>query len=141
MVANIEGLAGFTKRNRRSCESFYARRKNTLGPRFQLKQCLTDEVKSQVSGSNYQKIPKKTRVFEKLGFYVQSNFPNTDKATDPVGGGGDYSINFYTARHRLEVLPVTLSYTIFHEKGAPLVYLLLTNGTPFIYLVQNFASL
>ena len=50
-------------------------------------------------------------------------------------GGGDYSINFYTARHRLEVLPVTLSYTIFHEKGTPLVYLLLTNGTPFIYLV------
>ena len=31
MVANIEGLAGFTKRNRRSCEIFYARRKNTLG--------------------------------------------------------------------------------------------------------------
>ena len=30
MVANIEGLAGFTKRNRRSCEIFYARRKNTL---------------------------------------------------------------------------------------------------------------
>ena len=34
MVANIEGLAGFTKRNRRSCEIFYARRKNTLGPRL-----------------------------------------------------------------------------------------------------------
>ena len=36
MVTNIEGLAGFTKRNRRSCEIFYARRKNTLGPRFYL---------------------------------------------------------------------------------------------------------
>ena len=79
------------------------------------------------------KFQKKNRVFEKSGFYMQSNFPNTDKATDP--GGGGYSIYFYTARHRPEVLPVTLSYTIFHEKGTPLVYLLLTNGTPFIYLV------
>ena len=26
MVANFEGLAGFTRRNRRSCEIFYARR-------------------------------------------------------------------------------------------------------------------
>ena len=26
-------------------------------------------------------------------------------------------------------------YTIFHEKGNPFVYLLLTNGTPFTYLV------
>ena len=34
MVANIEGLAGFTKRNRRSCEMFYARREKTLVPRF-----------------------------------------------------------------------------------------------------------
>ena len=29
----------------------------------------------------------------------------------------------------------TLLHTIFHEKGAPFVYLPLTNGTPFIYLV------
>ena len=32
-------------------------------------------------------------------------------------------------------------YTIFHEKGTPFVYLLLTNGTPFTHLVQNFAPL
>ena len=37
MGSNIDGLAGFTKRNRRSCEIFYARREKTLGPRFQLK--------------------------------------------------------------------------------------------------------
>ena len=30
MVANIEGLAGFTKRNRRSCEIFYARCEKTF---------------------------------------------------------------------------------------------------------------
>ena len=30
MGANIEGLAGFTKRNRRSCEIFYARREKTF---------------------------------------------------------------------------------------------------------------
>ena len=31
--------------------------------------------------------------------------------------------------------PPHLLYTIFHEKGTPFVYLLLTNGTPFIYHV------
>ena len=34
-----------------------------------------------------------------------------------------------------EVQPLTLLYTIFHEKGIPLVYILLTNGTPFTHLV------
>ena len=29
IVANIEGLAGFTKRNKRSCGIFYARREKT----------------------------------------------------------------------------------------------------------------
>ena len=37
MVANMKGLAGFTKRNRRNCEIFYARHEKTLGQRFQLK--------------------------------------------------------------------------------------------------------
>ena len=42
----------------------------------------------------------------------------------------------------LEVLhAITLSCTIFHEKGTPFIYLLLTNGTPFTYLVCDFASL
>ena len=40
-----------------------------------------------------------------------------------------------------KVQPLTLLYTIFHEKGTPFVYLLLTNGTPFTNLVKNFASL
>ena len=30
---------------------------------------------------------------------------------------------------------LTLLYTIFHKKGTPFVYLLLTNGTLFTYLV------
>ena len=51
--------------------------------------------------------------------------------SDPRG----YSTNFYTGRLRPEVQPLTLLYTIFHEKGTPFVYLLLTNGTPFTYLV------
>ena len=42
-------------------------------------------------------------------------------------GGEGYSTNFYTGR--------LLLYTIFHEKGTPFAYLLLTNGTPFTYLV------
>ena len=50
---------------------------------------------------------------------------------------------------RPEVQPLTLTpyllRTIFYEnlseKGTPFVYLLLTNGIPFTYLVYNFASL
>ena len=38
-------------------------------------------------------------------------------------------------RLRPEVQPLTLLCTIFHEKGTPFVYLLLTNGTPFTNLV------
>ena len=37
--------------------------------------------------------------------------------------------------------PTTILYTIFHKKGDPFVYLLLTNGAPFTYLVSNFAFL
>ena len=47
------------------------------------------------------------------------------------GGGGRYSTNVYTGRLRTEVQPLTLLYTIFHEKGTPFVCLLLTNGTLF----------
>ena len=36
---------------------------------------------------------------------------------------------------RLKVQPLTLLYTIFDTKGTPFVYLLLTNGAPFTYLV------
>ena len=49
--------------------------------------------------------------------------------------GGGYSTNFYTGRLRPEVQPLTLLCTIFHEKGTPFVFLLLTNGTAFTYLV------
>ena len=35
----------------------------------------------------------------------------------------------------LKVQPLTLLYTIFDTKGTPFVYLLLTNGAPFTYLV------
>ena len=52
-----------------------------------------------------------------------------------LAGGGGYSTNFYWGRLRPEVQPLTLLYTIFHEKGTPFVYVLLTNGAPFIYLV------
>ena len=55
---------------------------------------------------------------------------------------GRYSTNVYKGRLRPEVQPITLVYTIFHEKGTPsFVHLLLTSGTLFTYLVQNFASL
>ena len=43
--------------------------------------------------------------------------------------------NFNAGRLHPEVQPLTLLKTMFHEKGTPFVYLLLTNGTPFTYLV------
>ena len=49
----------------------------------------------------------------------------------PYTGGGRYSTYVYTGRLRTKVQPLTLLYTIFHEKGTPFVYLLLTNGTLF----------
>ena len=49
--------------------------------------------------------------------------------------GGGYLRNVYTGRVRPEIQPLTLLYTSFHEKDTPFVYLLLTNGTPFRYLV------
>ena len=47
----------------------------------------------------------------------------------------------YMGRLCPEVQPLTLLYTIFHKRGTPFMYLPLINGTPFTYLVQNFASL
>ena len=47
------------------------------------------------------------------------------------------STNFYTRRHRPKVQPLILLFTIFVGKGTPFVQLLLTNDTPFTYLIQN----
>ena len=57
-----------------------------------------------------------------------------DKLEEDCNPGG-YSTIFYTWRLRPEFQPLTLLYTIFHQKGAPFVYLLFTNGTPFTHLV------
>ena len=53
------------------------------------------------------------------------------KENQCLGGGGSYSTNVHKGRLWLEVQPLTVLYTIFHEKGTPFVYLLFTNGTPF----------
>ena len=50
-------------------------------------------------------------------------------------GGGEFYTNGYTGKLRLEVQPLTLLYTIYPEKGTPFIHRLLTNGTPFTYLV------
>ena len=57
------------------------------------------------------------------------------KAIQQARGGGEYSTNDYTGRLRPEVQPLTLLYTIFHEKATPFVYVLITNDNPFTYLV------
>ena len=55
------------------------------------------------------------------------------------GGGragvGGFSTKFYMGRLHPKVQPLTLLYTIFDLKGSHFVCLLLTNGTPFTYLV------
>ena len=50
-------------------------------------------------------------------------------------GGGLKKCLYKEAPPPPEVQPFTLLCTIFQEKGTPFVYLLLTNGTPFTYLV------
>ena len=59
----------------------------------------------------------------------------------PCWGRGGVSKNFFKGRLHPEVQPLTLLYTIFHEKGTPFIYRLLTNDTSFTYLVYNVASL
>ena len=52
----------------------------------------------------------------------------------PSGGEGGYSTNVYGRRLRPTSNPSPLLlYTIFHEKDTNFVYLLLTNGTPFVF--------
>ena len=52
----------------------------------------------------------------------------------PPAGGGGYSTNVYGRRLRPTSNPSPLLlYTIFHEKDTNFVYLLLTNGTPFVF--------
>ena len=52
----------------------------------------------------------------------------------PPERGGGYSTNVYERRLRPTSNPSPLLlYTIFHEKDTNFVYLLLTNGTPFVF--------
>ena len=63
-----------------------------------------------------------------------SNF-GVDAICGP-GGGGLSTQKLFIRGGSPELQPLTLLYTIFHEKDTPFVYrLLLTNGTPFSYLV------
>ena len=45
----------------------------------------------------------------------------------PAGAGVVGLNKFYTGTLRPKVKPLTPLYTIFHEKGSPFVYFLLTN--------------
>ena len=63
----------------------------------------------------------------------QGQSPDIKCMTPGGGWGGEYSTKYYTRRLRPEAQPLTLLYTIFHEKGIHFVYLLLTNGTLFTY--------
>ena len=58
-----------------------------------------------------------------------------------LGGRERYWTKFYTGEVCPIVQPLTLLYTILDRKGTPFVYFLLTNGTPFTYLVYNTTSL
>ena len=73
-------------------------------------------IDSQGDPSSKQRQRLRKRHFKKV------NFPGGGG-----GGGGGYSTNFI--RGGSEVQPLTLLYTIFHERNTPFVYFLLTNGT------------
>ena len=49
-------------------------------------------------------------------------------------GGYSTKVSWYGEARRRGPIPYLL-YAIIHEIGTPFVYLLLTNGTPFTYLV------
>ena len=52
------------------------------------------------------------------------------------GGRGEGVLNkfiYWGGGVHLEVQPLTLLETIFHEKGTPFRYLLFTNGTYFVF--------
>jgi len=59
------------------------------------------------------------------------------------GGGGGYSTNRLNReappRGPTPLIPIYIP--LFTKKRIPFVYLLLTHGTPFTYLFNNFASL
>ena len=54
-------------------------------------------------------------------------------ASHSGGLGGGTQQSFIRGGSSPRSQPVTLLYTIFDRKGIPFIYLLLTNGTPFIY--------
>ena len=68
-------------------------------------------------------------------FYCSEAFSlttlNRVDSTEP----GGYSRKFHAVRLNPEIQPLTLLYTNLDRKVAPFVYLLLTNGTRFTYLV------
>ena len=95
----------------------------TASFKFCLVHVHTYAQKDKVSSSPATSI-KKSKQQAKEVYTSQSS------ATRKTGGGG-YSRNVYTGRLRPEVQPLTLLYTILHEKGSPFVYLLMTDSTCF----------
>ena len=72
---------------------------------------------------------------------MQLTLIDIDQTPPPPRQGEGYSTNVYMGRLGPVAQPLTLLCTIFHEKGTPFIYLLLTNGPPFTHLVWNFAFL
>ena len=99
-------------------------------------------IKKVCSISNEKKIQSNRDGIPTQSIGLQSKLYYVNQQTT-VGGGGRGVLNkfFYTGRLHPKVQPLTLLYTTLHKKCAPFVYLLLTNGIPFTYFVQNFASL
>ena len=60
---------------------------------------------------------------------------NCNDLTKFAPQGRGYSTTLYTGRLRPKVQPLTLFYATFDRKGTHFLYLLLTNGTPFTFLV------
>ena len=76
-----------------------------------------------------QVLKKKDNIANTLGEVRNSFFT-------PVGRGGRATQQSFRLEGTTQIFtPLALLYTIFEGEGTPLVSLLVTNGTPFTYLV------
>ena len=101
---------------------------------FRITEC-SDNSSSRISN------PKKWSLVEILAVSVLTG--SVAKTSDKLrsgGGGGGYSQRFIRGSSAPMSNPLPFYKPFLTEKDTPFLYLLLTNGTSFTYLVQNFAS-
>ena len=72
---------------------------------------------------------------------TRGKFQKPSRRPPGGGGGGPTQEIFIRGGSAQRSSPLPFELPFFHEKGTPLVYLLSTNGTPFIYFINLLALL